>query len=98
MSEEIKKTAEGISIDAEFTISVSGGFYSRLHDLLGHLRGMKTFEEYMAALENIKKGEPKDTWEDQVLTVLTLIAECEKEATKQGKVQQVPILDKTSSQ
>lgn len=84
-------SVQGIPLDALFTISISGGFYGRLHNLLMFLSQQKSLEEFTLILQNLKAGEPKNAYEDQLLTVLILINECELSASKQGKIKSISL-------
>lgn len=93
MEDIIKKPTaiQTIPLDAIFTVSISGGFYARLQGLLLYLSKQKSEQEFVTCLQNLKSGEPKNEYENQLLTVLTMINGCESEASKQGKIKDVTL-------
>lgn len=73
-----------IHSDKVVTIEVGSGFYSRVQKLLfTHINSVEP-EVSIKALNEIKSRDPKDEWEANLLTLLTLVYNIEAKFHEQG--------------
>ncbi len=84
-----QQTVETIPIDALISVSISGGFYSRLQQLLLWYSQTKPIDEFGKALAELKAGEPADVFQYHLETLLVIIYEIEKNAKEQSKLKYV---------
>lgn len=82
-----------IPTDAQINITVSGGFYARLSQLITHWGAQKSLEEFTATLERLKTDKSKDEYEYHLVTLLSLGMEIEEAAKAQNKVVEQDIKD-----
>lgn len=90
--------AEGIKLDDLIDIKVSGGFYSRLHQLVQGMASTMTPEDFQKEIKKITDEKATEPFAYHLETILSLIAEIERSAKAQGKisVQEVDIEPKGS--
>lgn len=88
----LPKEVPAIPYDAIITLEISGGFYSRMYQLLMYLRKEKSNEDFIKVIQELKtKKETNDKYSYQIETVLTFLTSLEKAADAQGKIKQIPI-------
>lgn len=78
-----------IPVDAIVTVEVSGAFYMRLHQLLINKAAEKTPEEFASIMKELKLDEPKNAYEHDLATILTVVLSIEKAAKEQSKIKSV---------
>lgn len=66
-------------------IEVGGGFYQRLQQLLFSFEKQDP-ERALKTIAAFKERDPQDAWEENFLTILTLIYEIEQKAQEQGLI------------
>lgn len=76
-------------------IEVSGGFYARLSQLLADYSTQTGIKDTIQFLEELKTREPKTTHEYHMLTLITLIATIEKQATADKLIVMADLPDQT---
>lgn len=77
---------EGIRLDTIIDIQVSGGFYSRLHQLLQSMAATVSPEEFQKMLLRITEGKAESALEYHIETLIVLIHEIEERAREQNKI------------
>jgi len=83
-----KPKVEMFPNDAIVSIKVSGAFYKRLVKLMFSLSTKKDLKAFMKMMAEFKTREPENDEEFNIMTVLILIAEIEREV-KDSKVFEV---------
>ncbi len=73
-----------IPVDAIVTIEVSGAFYMRLHQTLLNKAAERTPEEFAKIMKELKLSEPKDPYEHDLGTILSVVMAVEQAAQKQN--------------
>ena len=91
MSEESTKgKVPTIPPDAVITIEVGGGLYSRFYQLMWDKAYERPAEKFKESLDFLKGGgAPRDKYEYELETYLSLLYEIETSAKKQGKLSYV---------
>lgn len=77
---------KGIKPDAVINIKVGTGYYQRIQSLLLSYIGSEQ-ERAIKAIEDFKTREPVGEFEENLLTILTLIYAIEEGASQQGLMQ-----------
>jgi len=77
-----------IPFDVKIDITVGGGLYARLSQLMTHYASQKTEEEFSTILAFLQQpgNKPRDEFEYHVITLLSLVVEIEIKAKEQGKI------------
>lgn len=81
-----QKQVDTIPFDSVVTIEISGGYYTRIVQLLLEMAGSKDIKDLTALMNELKTREPKDDFEYHLITVLTLVSTIEKKAKEQGVI------------
>lgn len=90
MEENIKY--ESIPYDALIDIQISGSFYKQLIDLLTALGNSIPLDEFKDILKKFKDDEsPKNTFELNIYSLISLIYELETKAKEQKKIKEITI-------
>lgn len=84
-------TVETIPADAIVNVEISGGMYTRLHQLLLQIASEKSPDQLKDTLIRLKTEEPKTHGEYHLVSILALIFEIEKKAKEQGKTKMVNV-------
>ena len=79
-----KRSIEVFPFEANVNIKISGGFYTRLSQMMLHISAKHEISDLTKTLKELESREPKDTEEYDLLTLLTLIATIEREVKAQG--------------
>lgn len=95
MEENKKVTTKGIPFDALVKIEVSGSFAGRLQQLLIFMMEKKSPGEIHKIIEELRTKEPEDVYSFNLLTIIILIQEIEKQAIEQGLIKDFEV-DKNS--
>jgi hypothetical protein len=74
-----------IPYDTLVSVEVSGAYYARVQQLLMYIFKDKAADEVSKCMEELKSREPKDIFEYQVITILSLMYEIEVKAREQKK-------------
>jgi hypothetical protein len=82
-----------IPTEAQIDITIGGGLYARLSQLITDFGSQKPIEEFTAIMERLKTEKPQDAFEYHLITLLSLVIEIEEKATAQGKVVERDIKD-----
>lgn len=90
MSEQNKGKIEVIPFDASVNVEIGGGMYARLHQLMWSKASKKTADDFAKLLEHLKQGgKPRDEYEYEIETYLSLLYGIELAAKEQGKLSYV---------
>lgn len=84
---------EVIALSEIIDIKISGGFYSRLHQLFMKHLELKSPADVFAIVNELKTREPKDIWEYDYITLHTLVSEIDSAAREQGKTKMGNVSD-----
>lgn len=85
MSTDNNKEVHLFPLDAIVSLDISGGFYTRLVKLLGDLLKDKSPEDILAIMSNLKEDKPADDTEYNLMTLIILINQIEKNVKEQNK-------------
>ena len=77
-----------IPVDVQIDITIGGGLFARLSQLITHYGSQKPIEEFTAIMKRLQTEAPKDEFEYHLITLLSLVIEIEKKAIAQGKVEE----------
>ena len=77
---------KAIPFDAKIDITIGGGAYARLAELITRYSSQKPIEEYTEILNRLKTEKPKDAYEYDLVTLLSFVIEIESKAVEQGKI------------
>lgn len=83
--EEIIKLGS-IPVDAVVKIEISGAFYMRLHQTLLNKAAEKSPEEFAKIMKELKLMEPKDVYEHDLGTILSVVLAVENAAKDQNLI------------
>jgi hypothetical protein len=79
-----KKEIEVFPFEANVNIKISGGFYTRLSEMVLYNASKHNIKDLTATLKEMETREPANAEEYHMLTLLTLIATIEREVVTQG--------------
>ena len=88
---------EVIPTDAQIDITVGGGLYARLSQLITDYGSQKPLDEFNKILERLKTEKPQDAFEYHLITMISLVIEIEEKAKAQGKTVMRDIKDEEAS-
>jgi hypothetical protein len=86
-----KEQVDEFPNDAIVSIKISGAFYKRLAKMMFDFANTVTPDQFTKMLVELKGREPKDDTEFNILTLLILIAEIERQVKETGVFEKVDV-------
>lgn len=88
-NKDLPKAVDAIQFDSIIDLKISGGFYSRFHQLLSWYAAQKPLDEFTAEMAALKADKPPSEYAYHLETILTLIHSTEVAAKEQGKMSSI---------